>query len=456
MNWKKIAALLLTLALLSLGAAAGAEDSDTQIADYEARIAELEAQVAELEHQLALRDYVASFDGGHVTVEEAMERYNYVAYMYQSYGYSLDGYEAQVKEDIATALAQEAVLLHMAEKLGLATPDEAEDAALHQAAAEDFDEYIATYRADFEAEGKDEEQVIADTGAFLEGNGLTIDALYQDQLRAHARQKLYASVADEIAVTDEDAKAAFESLVAADQESYEGGGYAYESAASSGADIYWNPEGYRAVKQVLIAFSDEQKARYSEINGRLTAFAAELDALDATPAPEAEEAEEAEEPAAPREADLIQADIDAANAELEALYAELDPIAQEVADQFAAGAPIDELISAYGGDPGMAEEPAASKGYMVCESSAMWDKAFTQAAMSIEAIGQISQPARGAHGIYIVYYLADVAPGPVAYEAVQAHVTADLLEARQSQAYDDQLAQWMAELNVTYHLENFR
>lgn len=461
MNYKRVASLLLVLALalVSTGAfATTKDDSAAKIAEYEAKIAELEAQVADLQKQLDAQNYVVSFDGGYVTIDQAMERYDYVQYMYESYGYSLDGYEDQIKQDIMTSLAQDAVVKFKADELGIATPDEAEDAELHQAATDDFNEYIDYYRANFEADGKSEEDVVADTSAYLEGYGLTLDTLYQDQLESYAKQQLYAYVSNPVTVTDDEVSAEYDSLVAADQASYENSPYSYESAAASGTDIYWNPEGYRSVKQVLLVFSDDQASRYSDITSRLSSLEAELAALDATPAPEATAAADAtvEATAEPRSAELISADIDAANAELDALYEELMPTAQEVVDLFNAGTGIDELISIYGRDPGMTSDPTMTTGYVVSANSEYWDSAFTQAAMSIANVGEISEPARGANGIYIVYYLGDVTPGAADFETVKDQVNATLLDSKQSDAYDAQLAAWMEELNVTYYLDNFR
>ena len=84
MNLKKLAALILALAMCLVSAGALAEETDARIAELEKQVADLEAQVAErdatiadLEHQLEAAGYVAEFDGGHVTVEEAMSQYEY-------------------------------------------------------------------------------------------------------------------------------------------------------------------------------------------------------------------------------------------------------------------------------------------------------------------------------------------------------------------------------------------
>ena len=145
---RRFFSLLLVLALLVSGAAL-AEQSDP-----EARIAELEAQVEELTQKLEeaealIRDYeeksyVVTFDGGVVTVEEAQAQYDYVASMYQSYGYSIAGYEDYIRKDLVDMLAERAVVNFKAEELGYADLDEETMAAYEQeaAATHEFDETV--------------------------------------------------------------------------------------------------------------------------------------------------------------------------------------------------------------------------------------------------------------------------------------------------------------------------
>jgi hypothetical protein len=439
MNFKRLTSIALAILLALLCAGAFADEADT--AAYEARIAELEARIAELEQELSLRDYVAVFDGGAITAAEAMERYEYIAYMYESYGYSIAGYEDEVKQDIVTALVQEAVVHKMAAELGVGVPDAQREEELRAEAQASYDEYIVYFRGDFAAEGKSDADIDAETQAYLAESGLTLEVLYQDLAETYAREQLYAHVAGDVAATDEEVQAEFDALVEADRAAYEAGGYAYESAVSGGTTVYWHPEGYRAVKHVLIAFDDAQRAEYTDLTARIADLTAELADEDAEDA---------------RDADEIQAELTAAQTQFDALYASLAPTADEVVKLFEEGTAIDVLIAQYGGDPGMASEPAASEGYSVAANSVIWDSAFTEAAMSIGAIGEISEPARAANGIHVVYYLRDVAPGAVDFEGVREHVSGLLNDRMQAEAYDAQLAAWAAEMNVAYHMENFR
>ena len=265
MKFRKFASLALAAVLCLVSVAAFADTDE----EYEARIAELEAQVADLEHQLAAKDYVAEFDGGYVTAEEAMQQYNYVEYMYSAYGYSMDGYEDYIKNDIAQSMLKDKIIQFKATELGLATPTDEEAQQLADNAQTALDNYVENYRSNYEEEGKSEEDVIADTKAFLAENGVDYDFLYAQELETYASDKLFAEVVKDVSVTDDEVKARFDELVAADQLSYQDA-YSYESARMNGTDIYWNPEGYRYVRQVLVAFDDDQSARYSEITGRIS------------------------------------------------------------------------------------------------------------------------------------------------------------------------------------------
>jgi len=455
---KRILAVALTLVMcLSMAAFAEETDKDARIAELEAQVEALNAQVNDLLAKLAATNYVAAFDGGYVTVDEAMAEYEYIEYMMSAYGYSMDGYEDYYKQDIANTMLQDKIVQFKAQELGLTTPTSEQEIELRAAAEENLNMYIETYRADFEAEDKDETQVLAETIQFLTENGVTSEMLYEQELTYFAANQLFEYVVKDVAVTDEDVKAEFDSLVAADEANY-ADAYYYENALMSGATVYWHPEGFRNVRQVLVAFDDDQSTRYDEITGRISDFEAELEAAQA-PAEEesSEETEETEgEAEAPRAVEAIEADIAAANAELDALYNELMPVADEVTAKFNEGVAIDELIATYGGDPGSINDDGTTNTYAVSADSASYDSAFVEAAMSVSEIGGLSAPTRGMYGLYIVYYDSDVVSGAVDYETVKDDLYYTVLDNLRNETYDAQIEAWLTELNAVFYLENFR
>lgn len=466
MNLKKLAAFILALAmcLVSAGTLAEETDADARIAELEGQVADLEAQLAErdatiadLEHQLEAVGYVAEFDGGYVTVDDAMSQYEYVEYMYSAYGYSIDGYEDYIKQDIATTLLQNAVVEYMASELGLDQPTEDEAAELDAAVQETLDMYVENYRYSFESDEKTEDEIVADTLAYLEENGVSYDTLYAQELSYYVSDAVYAYVVADVDVDESEVLALYNQYIAEDMTNY-AEPYYYESAVMSGYTIYWHPEGYRNVRQVLVAFDDDQSARYDEIADRIDELEDELEDAQ-NPAEDeevADDTEETEETAEPRSVEEIQADLDAANAELDALYAELEPTAAEVVSKFGEGVSIDELIATYGGDPGSINDDGTTNTYSVSAQSSSYDPAFVEASMSVSEIGGISEPTGGMYGLYIVYYDSDVTSGSVDYDVVYDELYSEALETARSEAYNAQLEAWCEELNVVYYLENFR
>lgn len=453
MNMKKLAALMLALVMCAVASCAFAENSDARIAELEARVEELEAEVAakdariaELEHDLAVTGYVAEYDGGYVTVEEAMEEYLYMEYMYSMYGYSMDGYEDYIKNDIAVSLVENSIVRMKAAELGLDVPTPEQEAELRASAEANLALYVDTYRADFEAEGLSDEEVEQATLDFLAENGVTADILYEQELEYFASDNLYAHIVSGVEVTDEDVRAMYDTYVAEDEAYYTDSPYYYESALMSGTAVYWHPEGYRNVKQVLIMFDDDQAARYDEISDRIYDLEAEM-----------ETALSAEEPGTTRTSEEIQADLDAAYAERDALYAELEPAAADVIAQYGTGVPFDDLAFLFSGDTGSLDYTTGEVlTYAVSADSEAYDTAFIDAAMSIDAVGGISEPTPGMFGLYIVYYDSDVTPGAVPYEEVSEELYYAAYDEACMNAYDAQIDAWCEELNVVYYLENFR
>lgn len=475
MNMKKWLCMALAV-LMTLGAVALAEgdgDLQAQLDAANARVAELEAQV-EFYRPYYESQVVAEYgEGGVIMKEDAQQEFDYYSSMYAQYGMSIDAYAAQIKQDILESMVREAVLHAKAAELGLDQLDDEARANLEAEVDENFETYITTYKDYFAQEGASDEEAREQTIAALEQYGMTRESLMDQMLNNHMDEQLHAYVTGDVTVTDEDVQAAYEAKVESDKSSFvdDDGNvddYTYNSTRTGGTAIAWNPEGYRAVKHVLVKFDDDQASLYKDLQSTLSSLNAELEALD-QPAEEAEATEEgaeeaAEEPAeteapeetaAPRSREEIQADIARVVSENEALYAQLLPTAQQVIDEFNAGADIDALIEKYGGDPGMKTEPAATAGYAVSADSTYWESAFTEGAMGIEAVGQISEPVYGSNGIHIIYYLADITPGAVPFEEIEDAVREEALSDKISSVYDSQVEAWVEEAAPVYHADRF-
>ena len=479
--------LCLVLALALCGAMAFAEEGGDLQAQLDAaneRIAELEAQV-ELYQPYYDAQVIVEYDGGVVFLDDILEQYAGVDSQFSSYyGASLAdyGYDTVYKQMIAEMLLQNAVLEAKAAELGLDQLDDETMAGLTEEAATNFESYITSVWDYFASDDLTDEEIREDCVAYLESMGYTEDALLETLIDNYVSEQLYNYITADVTVTEEDIQAAFDELVA-EQEASFADDSTYNTSRNNGDTIVWNPEGYRMVHHVLIRFTDDQATRYSELQDTLDTLNEELEALqtaaeeaaaatdesttEATDETAAEATAEATDEAAAettsetaeateapaRTEEEINAEIADVEAELTALYEELLPTAQEVIDAFNSGTSFSDLIDQYNEDPGMENEPTATNGYAVSANSTAWDPAFTEGAMSIESIGEISEPVYGQNGIHIIYYDSDIPAGAVDLESVRAEIEESALNTKLNDTYDNTLAEWVEAVNPVYHYD---
>ena len=441
----------LVLALGCVGTLAEEEDLQAQLDAANAKIEELQKQV-DTYYPYYFAQIVATYgEDGVVWLKDVQEQYNAAAAQYEAYGISLSAYgmEDTVKRDIVQSVVETEVLLAKAAELGLNQFDEDEEAEFVARAEATMDEYIDYYLDYYYADAEEiTDEMREEAEKYWLNNGLVPEEVAETYRQEAMLDAVREYATKDVEVTEEDVQAAYEALVAQNQENY-AEDRTYNSDRTSGVAIAWNPEGYRAVKHVLILFDEDQAQQYSDLQSQLNSLTAERDAI-LNPDEDAED-----EDAEPRDIADVDADITACGLEIEQLYAQLLPTAEEVIAAFEDGTEFDALIEQYNGDPGMQSEPTASQGYAVSADSTYWEQAFVDGAMSIENIGEISEPVYGSNGIHIIYYLADIEPGETGLEAVRESVTQDAEDEMTQAAYDAQLAAWLEEANVEYYYENF-
>ena len=455
MSMRKLFCMVMAM-LLALGTMALAETDDlqAQLDAANARIAELEAEV-ELYKPYYENQIVAEYgEDGIIWLEDAQEEYQAASDAYAQYGLNIEDYAEGIKQDILESLVRQSVLDEKAAELGLDQLDDEARANLEAEAEANFETYVETYKTYFAAEDATDEEAREQTIEAMAQYGLTQEALTEQMLESYVDEQLHSYITQDVTVTDEDIQAEYDQMVEDDEALYADDDYSYNSARNSGETIAWNPEGYRAVKHVLIKFDDEQAAQYNELQNTLDSLKAEKDAAE-NPVEETETEGDAEAASEPRAIADIDADIAQVTAEIEALHAQLLPQAQQVIDEFEGGADFQSLIEKYNEDPGMTNEPTASNGYAVAADSTTWDHAFTEGAMSIAEVGQISAPVYGMNGIHIIYYLSDITPGAVPFEEIAETAEANALEAKIADTYDAQVSAWVEEAAPVYYLDRF-
>ncbi len=468
MNARKLLCLVMAL-MLALGMTALAETDDLQarLDAANARIAELEAEI-ELYKPVYESQVVATYgDDGIVLKDDAMKEYESAAAMYSQYGISVDAYASQIKQSILESMVQTGVLDKKADELGLSALDEETLAGLRTEAENTFNNYVNSYKSYFakDSSGNEvsDEDAIAQVTAYLQQNGVDADSILENLTKSRVSELLHETVTKDVTVSDEEVQAAYQKMIESDKEDYAENDYSYNAARTKGTTIAWNPSGYRAVKHVLVKFNDEQSTRYTELKKAVDDLNDELEALE-NPEEASEKADavditadagETEAPAEPRTIEQVQADLGVAGVEMEALYSELLPKAQEVIDAFNGGTDFDELIKTYGEDPGMTNEPSATQGYAVAAGSTYWEQAFTDGAMAIPEIGQISAPVYGSNGIHVIYYMSDIPEGEVPFDDIADAVKDKALNDKISETYENQVNAWVEEAAPAYFLDRF-
>lgn len=436
---KKIVCALLAL-LLALSCAAFAE-SDLDAAN--ARIAELEALVAKYKPFYDARIVAEYGDGQALWLDDVKPEYDSYVELYAQYGIDVEeaGLAQSLREDVVSNMMTNIIMMNKAAELGLDSFTDEDLAAIDAQAQANYEEYLSSYYSYFYPEEEEiTPEMRAEAVAYFEADGMTIDVLREELRSTDIADRVYSYIVDGVHASDAEVEQTYRDLIEKNKSDY-ASDYTYCADRMSNVTIAWNPEGYRAVKQVLIGFDDAQNTKLDEINGQLVALDVERTAEETEDAPRRPDAE-------------IQADIDACNAELDALYAELLPRAEEAKAAFDAGTGLDELIAKYNSDPGMTQEPTATAGYPVCAGCSYWDPAFTEAAMSLEKIGDLSAPARGSYGYYLIYYLADIPAGEVPIDSLRDELRTEADAAAVNNAYAAQIAAWTEEAGVVYHFEN--
>ena len=295
--------------------------------------------------------------------------------------------------------------------------------------------------------------------------GYTREYFVQSQTSSVQSDKLHAETSKDVAVTDDQVKAQFDTLVSQQKESYDATPTSYASAANNGSDVYYVPAGYRGVKNLLIKIKADKQTEIDGLKSELTAAQNtlssgndQLEELRAEDTAEYDEetlksyneqiaALEEQVAAAQTTIDETQAKLDTAT---EAAFAEILPIAQEVLAKAQAGEDFDTLIETYGEDTGMTTEPNKSRGYLVCDGLSIYEQSFQDAAMALEKVGDISaEPVKTSYGYHILQYATDVASGEVEYtDEIKDAIYSNMLTEAQDAAYQAAVTQWVSEASV--------
>ncbi|MCQ2457202.1 MAG: peptidylprolyl isomerase [Clostridia bacterium] len=438
--------------------AAQEETAATEESAAEAAVAEEKTtaeETAAIDETPAEDVLLVTLNGDEIYTSDLNEYVNNILSYYSSYGYALDSSDETVMKSVRamalmTAL-QYKLLYQKAEETGITAAVEAERAEIEESAKAEWESIVAEFEtemygiSDASTEEEKSEARLQVLSLLESDYGYTESLYVSEAVDSKIMEQIQAAMAEGVEVTDDEVKASFEEKVAADKEMYENDVSTYEFYTMFyGQESYYMPEGYRGITHILLKaddallsdYTDKKTAWDEQQNAGSTPEAVEEtdDSADAEPAETAEPVTE-EQVAAAKQAvlDSVQ-----------------DKVA-EIMSKFEAGTPFADLIAEYGEDPGMEDEANLTNGYNVHKDSVMWDPAFTEGAMTLEKVGDISAPVVGSYGVHILYYLRDIPGGAVEMtDEIAATVREELQSVKESDSIDSVLNQWMTESEIVY------
>ena len=115
---------------------------------------------------------------------------------------------------------------------------------------------------------------------------------------------------------------------------------------------------------------------------------------------------------------------------------------------------FDNLIERFSQDEDSFFEPVRTNGYVVTQGTSPFGEAFSQAAFNLDARGRYSGLIETPYGYHILYCNAILPQGDVAFEEVEALLTAKIAAQLQAQAIRALTQSWYAEQGVVVYLES--
>ena len=402
-----------------------AEQSDENAAAVVITEEAADENVEEESDVAALDDEVlASAYNGAVTVlqSEIQDEFDnmlsqYVAY-YAQYGYNVDEYDTELQASVAQETVQSklsmAIVRHYAAENGYELTEEkkAELAAQVQTTLDNTREYLESYLSASGYTGDELTQAVEDQ---LTQAGYSEESLMETAELNDVLNYLYEKATADIAVTEDEVKAAFDEKVATQKENYADldtfiNDYVNEN------EILYTPEGVRLMECIYIA----------KVDGEATE----------------DEATKAE--ATPEES----ADI----AELSG-YAK----AKAVAASIAGGADFEEAMKAYNEDSSTEEQML--RGYPVAEGSQLYGEEFITGALALENVGDVSDVITTDYGYFNLRYAKDLETGEVDFESRKETETEEALTNKKNDAYTeyvnkvlDEADMQIGDLSKLYHV----
>ena len=375
---------------------------------------------------------VAEFDGGQLLSTEVIPEFNDQLTTQVFAGYSADEVSDSVLQTVLSDMAGQKIIAQKAKELGLDAVTDEDLKAIDEQAQAEYKRQIGYYTAFVDQQGASQQVIDAAAEAYMRDEAhVTVESIAETLKRELPAKKFYDYVVKDITVTDEELQQYYDERLAEQKAAFDAFPEEYENAHIDGETLLYNPEGYRAVRNLLLAFGSQDEA------DRAAALYEQLEPLD---------------PLSAEDANAIQT----LEAELNPLYQALEARAGEIAEKLQAGESFIDLLDQYGADARMSTEPLRSQGYFISDHSFLYSTEFIQGSMMLEEPGQVSSSLRSPAGLHLVEYLNDVAPGEVPLDQVRDALRDEALKARQDAYYQEQVNALLEAANVRYYPERLQ
>lgn len=413
---KKLSLVLIVFAVIALSTACSVEGTDTEPTSTPA-----ETQAPNEETQDS--SVIALVNGEPIYKESYDDAYEYYqSYFASIYGDDLSTYESEISEAALSAAVNEKIYMDKLNELGYLEYTEEQIADAETKAQEDIDYYIEQYYGEEIKTGLGDDYTDDEyKAATLEYEDEVLSSVFEMTreeivdyyLTSAAQDRAYEDIEASVVPTEEEITAYYEQVLADYKASVTEDPSLYISDANAGSSAYYVPEGVRSVRQVLIKIDQEI-----------------IDAIN-----------------------LLRSNglDDAADVLLEQGLKDIEDSANEVLSELQNGEKtFSEAIEEYNDDTGMPEV-----GYAVIKGVDNYVEQFTQAALELEEIGDVTPELIASdYGYHVIEYYSNIDEGELSLDDVYDDIYEELTDNLASEAWTDATTQWEQEAGVEYFYEN--
>ena len=418
----------------------------------------------------ARSDVVAMVGKTEIHLAEAQEIYNSLSkqmlYMYSLYGIILEPgtkdyetFEANTKMSTLSLMTEYVAMEEKLDEFNLSLTDE-ELLDIEVDAQVEYDQMVESFLASLGAEDEETKEENRETAQqMVEDIGYSYDALCYLLRGEKVEEKLRDAVGGGITLTEEEVEAKYTALLAEQEERYAAEPDQYARSVMNGDMIYTHPAGYRYVKNLLIGLPEETSEQIAEKSSELMAARTTLSTVE-------RQLGEEDAPVGDEKAAL-----EAQQAESLALVAELEEAINTLREQGLEeirehteevlalcreqGADFDALMQEYSID--LPEGGTLlERGYPVWAGSLNYVQSFTDGAMALANVGDISDPVASEYGFHIILYTGDAETGAVPLEAVRAAVSDAAFEEKEEMVFSAQKAYWLEKADIRVYTNRFK